>query len=552
MTQLKDHLIEFFHLPEVEDDTIWENDRNESLKSIEKKKEMSNQTSDNNKRIAKNTLLLYFRMLFMMVVSLYTSRVILNALGVEDFGIYNVVGGVVAMFTVISGSLSAAISRFITYELGKGDQSKLNRIFSASVTIQLLLSLIIVVLIESVGVWFLNTKMTIPMERMTAANWVLQFSIITFVINLISVPYNAAIIAHEKMSAFAYISILEAVGKLAIAFLIMWSPIDKLIFYAVLMCLVAIMVRFAYGHYCTKHFEECNYHFQWDKELLKNMFCFAGWNFIGASSAVLRDAGGNIVLNMFFGPSVNAARGIASQVNSAITGFVQNFMTALNPQITKSYASGDREYMMTLIFQGARLSFYMLLLLSLPVLINTHYILVIWLKLVPEHAVLFVQLILIFAMCESISNPLVTAMLATGKIRNYQIIVGGLQMLNLPISYVCLKLGCIPESVLIVAIVISQSCLVARLYMLRSMIGLSSVQYMKKVYFNIIVVALLAIAVPGLLSKYMEESFLSFVILSFAAIVCTIIVEFYVGCNGKEREFVVDKVKNLKNKIIKK
>mgnify|MGYP002678000921 FL=1 len=552
MTQLKDHLIEFFHLPEVEDDTIWENDRNESLKSIEKKKEMSNQTSDNNKRIAKNTLLLYFRMLFMMVVSLYTSRVILNALGVEDFGIYNVVGGVVAMFTVISGSLSAAISRFITYELGKGDQSKLNRIFSASVTIQLLLSLIIVVLIESVGVWFLNTKMTIPMERMTAANWVLQFSIITFVINLISVPYNAAIIAHEKMSAFAYISILEAVGKLAIAFLIMWSPIDKLIFYAVLMCLVAIMVRFAYGHYCTKHFEECNYHFQWDKELLKNMFCFAGWNFIGASSAVLRDAGGNIVLNMFFGPSVNAARGIASQVNSAITGFVQNFMTALNPQITKSYASGDREYMMTLIFQGARLSFYMLLLLSLPVLINTHYILVIWLKLVPEHAVLFVQLILIFAMCESISNPLVTAMLATGKIRNYQIVVGGLQMLNLPISYICLRLGCIPESVLIVAIVISQSCLVARLYMLRSMIGLSSVQYMKKVYFNIILVALLAVAVPGLLSKYMGESFLSFVSLSLVAIVSTIIVEFYVGCNGKEREFVIDKVKNIKNKVIKK
>ena len=217
---------------------------------------MSNQTSDNNKRIAKNTLLLYFRMLFMMVVSLYTSRVILNALGVEDFGIYNVVGGVVAMFSVISGSLSAAISRFITYELGKGDQSKLNKIFSASVTIQLLLSLIIVVLIESVGVWFLNAKMTIPAERMTAANWVLQFSIVTFVINLISVPYNAAIIAHEKMSAFAYISILDAIGKLAIAFVIMLSPIDRLVFYAIMMCAVALMVRFAYGYYCKKHFAE--------------------------------------------------------------------------------------------------------------------------------------------------------------------------------------------------------------------------------------------------------------------------------------------------------
>lgn len=513
---------------------------------------MNLNTDSNNKRIAKNTLLLYFRMLFMMVVSLYTSRVILNALGVEDFGIYNVVGGVVAMFTVISGSLSAAISRFITYELGSGNQSKLNKIFSASVTIQLLLSLIIVILIEFVGVWFLNNKMIIPEGRMTATNWVLQFSIVTFVINLISVPYNAAIISHERMSAFAYISILEVVCKLAIAFLIMVSPMDKLVFYAILMCAVSIIIQLTYGYYCKRHFVECTYHFHWDVDILKKMFGFAGWNFIGASSAVLRDQGGNIVINLFFGPSVNAARGIANQVNSAIMGFVSNFMTALNPQITKSYASGDKKYMMTLIFQGARLSFYMLLLLSLPVLVNTHYILVIWLKLVPEHTVLFVQLILIFAMSESISNPLITAMLATGKIKKYQIVVGGLQLLNLPVSYVCLRFGCIPETVLVVAIVISQCCLAARLYMLRGMIGLSSIQYMKKVYLNIIVVALLAVAVPGLLSKYMEESLLSFVILSFAAIVCTIIVEFYVGCNGKEREFVVDKVKNLKNKIIKK
>lgn len=210
------------------------------------------QISENNKRIAKNTLLLYVRMLFMMVVSLYTSRVILNALGVEDFGIYNVVGGVVTMFSIISSSLSSAISRFLTYELGKGNQTKLNKIFSASVSIQLLLSLIIVVLIESVGVWFMNVKMTIPESRMTAANWVLQFSIVTFVINLISVPYNAAIIAHEKMSAFAYISILEAVCKLAIALLIMVSSIDKLIFYAILMCAVAVVIRFIYGHYCKK------------------------------------------------------------------------------------------------------------------------------------------------------------------------------------------------------------------------------------------------------------------------------------------------------------
>ena len=506
-------------------------------------------SQDNNKRIAKNTLLLYFRMLFMMGISLYTSRVILNALGVEDFGIYNVVGGVVAMFSVISGSLSAAISRFITYELGKGDQSKLNKIFSASVTIQLLLSLIIVVLIESVGVWFLNAKMNIPESRMVAANWILQFSIVSFVIGLISVPYNAAIIAHEKMSAFAYISILEAVGKLVIAFLIMVSPIDRLVFYAILMCAVAVIVRITYGYYCKKHFAECTYHFHWDKDILKQMFGFAGWNFIGASSAVLKDQGVNIVINMFCGPAVNAARGIAMQVNAAVTGFITNFMTALNPQITKSYATGDRKYMMTLIFQGARLSFYMLLLLSLPILVNTRYILVLWLKLVPEHAVTFVQLMLVFAMSESISNPLVTAMLASGRIRNYQIVVGGLQMLNLPISYVCLRMGFMPESVLIVAICISQCCLAARLYMLRGMIGLSSIHYLKNVYLNVLIVAALSVIVPILLSVFMTDSFLSFVAISLVTMASTLVVEFFVGCNNKERAFVVDKLRNITKKI---
>lgn len=507
------------------------------------------QATDNNKRIAKNTLLLYIRMLFMMIVSLYTSRVILDALGVEDFGIYNVVGGVVAMFSVISGSLSASISRFITFELGKGDQSKLNKIFSASVTIQILLSLIVVILIEIVGVWFLNSKMIIPADRILAANWVLQFSVVTFVINLISVPYNASIIAHEKMSAFAYISILEAIGKLIIAYLIVIAPMDKLVFYSILMCSVAIIIRFTYGYYCKRHFKECTYHFCWDKKLLKNMFGFAGWNFIGAASSVLRDQGGNVVINLFFGPSVNAAKGIAMQVNSAISGFVSNFMTALNPQITKSYASGNYDYMMTLIFQGAKFSFYMLLLLSLPVIINTHYILGLWLKLVPEHVVLFVRLTLLLAMSESISNPLITAMLATGRIRNYQIMVGGLQMLNLPISYIFLRLGCVPESVLFVAIFISQCCLVARLYMLRGMIGLSSVKYLKYVYLKVLMVMSTSAIVPILLLKNINETFLSFLIISVVSILTTSISIFYIGCSKEERVFVWAKVSALCEKI---
>lgn len=517
-----------------------------------RKKQISMSTSsENNKRIAKNTLLLYVRMLLMMVVSLYTSRIVLNTLGVEDFGIYNVVGGIVAMFTVLSGSLSAAISRFLTYELGKGNQQKLERIFSSAVTIQLGLGLLIVIIAEAVGVWFLNIKMNIPVNRMVAANWVFQFSIMTFVINLISIPYNAAIIAHEKMSAFAYISILEAVGKLGIAFLIMVSPMDKLIFYSILMSGVALLVRFTYGFYCKRHFKECNYHFIWDKGLLKQMFGFAGWNFIGAASTVLRDQGGNIVINLFCGPAVNAARGIAFQVNNAINGFVVNFMTALNPQITKSYASGNREYMMILIYQGARLSFYMLLLLSLPILVNTHYILSIWLKIVPEHAVFFVQLVLIFAMSESVSNPLVTAMLATGKIRNYQIIVGGLQMMNLPVSYFLLRLGCIPEAVLIVAIVFSQCCLVSRLILLRNMIGLSVRDYIRKVYINIIVVATVAALFPYCMASYIQETFLNFILLSLFAMFCTILSVFFIGCNRQEHTLILSKIRSFRHRFLK-
>lgn len=508
--------------------------------------------SSMNKRIAQNTLLLYIRMLFLMVVSLYTSRVVLNTLGMEDFGIYNVVGGIVAMFNVLSGSLSAAISRFITYELGKGNQNNLNKIFSSAVTIQLGLSGIIILLAETLGIWFLNVKMNIPETRMEAANWVFQFSILTFVISLISVPYNASIIAHEKMSAFAYISILEAIGKLSIAYLIVISPIDKLIFYAILMCGVALIIRFTYRNYCKRHFSECTYHFVWDRQLLKQMFGFAGWNFIGASSAVLRDQGGNIVINLFCGPTVNAARGIAFQVNNAVNQFVVNFMTALNPQITKSYASGDKKYMMTLIFQGARLSFYMLFLLSLPILLNTHYILEAWLKTIPEHVVLFVQLVLTFALSESISQPLITAMLATGKIRNYQIIVGGLQMMNLPISYLFLRLGFFPESVIIVAICISQCCLVARLILLRGMMGISIRNYLQKVYLNIITVSIAAFILPFISTQYMEKSFFSFIVISLIAVICTIISIYFIGCNHQERLFILQKLSTIKAKINKK
>lgn len=504
--------------------------------------------SERSKRLAKNTLLLYARMILLMFVNLYASRVILNNLGVNDYGIYNVVGGVVTMFSMLSGSLTAAISRFITFDIGKGDMEKLKKTFSASVTIQLGLAFIVVVVAETIGLWFLNEKLVIPEDRIAAANFCYQFSIMTFVVNLISVPYNSAIIAHEKMSAFAYISILEAIGKLSIALTIAICPIDKLIFYGLMIAILAVLIRFIYGHYCKKHFVECTYHFLWDKDLLAKMFGFAGWNFIGSSASILRDQGGNLLINIFFGPAVNAARAIAVQVNGVITGFTQNFMTALNPQITKSYASGEKEYFIKLLNQGSRFSFYMLLLICLPVLLNTNYILELWLKQVPDHTVLFVQLTLILALHECLTTPLVVAMLATGDIKKYQIFAGGLNLLNLPVAYVGLLLGLPPESVVIVSMVFSILVQVVRLYMLKIMIDFDIMMFLKKVYLNIIVVSLWSFVIPWYVSGFIGEGFIRFMIVSSLAVFCTVFSEFFFGCSKEEKVFVMNKIKIILKK----
>ncbi len=513
---------------------------------------MSN-NSANNKRIAKNTLMLYFRMLITMGVSLYTSRITLSALGVDDYGIYNVVGGFVGMFTIISGSLSSAISRFITFHLGKGDQQRLNTVFSTSIIIQFVLAAIIIILIESVGVWFLINKMVIPPDRLFAAKWVLQLSLFTLVIGLISMPYNAAIIAHEKMSAFAYFGLLDVFWKLLVAFFLVRSGSDRLILYSSLLCGISLFMRLVYGIYCHKKFEECrNVKLVFDKDLFKEMFGFAGWNFIGSSSALLKAQGVDIIVNILAGgPAVNAAKGIAAQVNNAICGFSGNFMTAINPQITKSYASGEKDYMMTLIYQGARLSFYLILTLSLPVIISTLYVLTLWLGTVPEYTVAFVRLSLITAMSEAISNPLITAMLATGDIKKYQIVVGGLHLLNLPLSYLMLKLGYAAPVVYVVAIFISLCCLIARLYMLRGMIGISARSFLHKVFFNVVIVSALSAIFPILLRMKVPDDFIGFVSVSALSVISTLMVIYFIGCSKKERVFVNGKVSQLLSKVFK-
>ena len=323
--------------------------------------------SSNNKRIAKNTLLLYFRMLVTMAVSLYTSRVVLNILGVEDFGIYNVVGGIVAMFGFINGSMTSATQRYLTFELGQNNRTQLTKVFSTSLSIHAIISFLIIVLAETVGLWFLWNKMQIPADRMNAAFWVFQCSVAASVIMIMSVPYNAAIIAHERMSAFAYISIIEVSLKLLIVCFLRYFHTDKLILYAALIVIVQLVIRLCYSWYCNRHFKETKYRWIWDKTLFCEMTGFAGWNLFGNLAAITFTQGLNLLLNMFFGPVVNAARGIAVQAQTAIGQFSSNFQTALNPQITKSYATGDMEYMHGLIFRSAKFSFFLLLLLSLPV-----------------------------------------------------------------------------------------------------------------------------------------------------------------------------------------
>lgn len=475
-------------------------------------------------------------MFLMMGVNLYTSRVILNTLGIEDYGIYNVVGGVVAVFGILSNSLAAAISRFITYELGNGDIDKLKRIFCTSVNIQVILFAIITVLMETIGLWFLNNKMIIPNERLAASNWVFQFSVITFGLNLLSVPYNSVIIAHEKMTAFAYISIVDCMLKLIVAFIICYNPCDRLVYYGLLIMIVGFINRMMYAIYSKRHFDEAKYKFILDKDLMKEMFGFAGWNFIAAASGVLRDQGGTVLINMYYGPTVNAARGIAMQVSTTVQSFVYNFMMAVNPRITKSYAAGERDYMMNLIFQSTKFSFYIVLFIALPILMTTPYLLELWLKQVPYYTVIFVRLTIIFVMSETLAQSLITAMLATGNIRNYQLVVGTCSMLNFPISMLCFYLGAPPECVFVVAIIISILCEMFRLIMLRKMIGISLKSFLVGVYFKAIFVAVLSSIIPIMILEYCGvNSFLNFIIIVVVSLLCAIIVSYFLGCNPNDK-----------------
>lgn len=508
--------------------------------------------SANNKRIAKNTLLLYVRTLFVMVVSLYTSRVVLNTLGVSDYGIYNVVGGVVTMFGFINSSMTSATQRYITFALGKGDMTQLQKVFCTALQIHVFISVLIIVLGETVGLWFMYTQMQIPESRMDAAFWVLQCSIISTAIMIISVPYNADIIAHEKMSAFAYISILEVVLKLAVVFLLLVFSYDKLILYAFLILMVQLLIRFCYSYYSNRHFEESKYHHVWDKALFKEMTGFAGWSMFGNLSGVLFGQGLNMLLNVFFGPVVNAARAVSVQVQGAIQQFVGNFQMALNPQITKTYATGKMDDMHKLMYRSARFSFYLLFFLSLPVLFETEFILTVWLKNVPENATIFLRIMICISLIYTLSNPLMVANQATGKVKRYQAICGSILLMILPVSYVCLKLGCPAYSVFIVHFVMEFIAQLARMIILRPLIGIQVSDYIKNIYIKVLSVTGLSVVVPFIIYLNMTDSVLRLFTVCITCILSVGTVAYTVGLSSNERCFVKTKIIGFYNRVLHK
>lgn len=501
----------------------------------------------NNNRIAKNTIYLYIRMLFNLVVSLYTSRILLNALGAEDYGINNVVGGSVTMFAFFSGTMATATQRFLSFEIGRGDKVQLRKTFAVSNTLLILLSIIVILCVETLGLWLLNNKLVIPADRMLAAHWVFQFVTLSLLLQILSVPYNAAIIAHERMSAFAYIGILEVVLKLAIAFTLnqVGPHVDKLILYAALICCVSILIRILYVSYCKRHFEECRkVRLYYDQGVGRKMWSFFGWNTIGAFAYVAKEQGVNIVINMFCGAVVNAARGINGQVTGAIYGFISNFQVAFNPQITKLYASGDKEGLYKLIFRGAKFSYFLFFFLALPIFIDIDYILKLWLVDVPGHSGNFIRLTIILMSIETISYPIITALLAVGRVKVYQIIVGSLLLLNLPFSYIALKLGFSPESTMVVAIVLSFISLVIRLVLINKYISFPLKGFSIYVLLRCLLVSILAASVPFLLFKVLSIPDLAklFVICVFSWGISALCI-YYLGINKSEREILMNTAK---------
>ncbi len=504
-----------------------------------------------NKRIAKNTLMLYGRMLFLMLVSLYTSRVILNALGVEDYGIYNVVGGLVVMSSFFRTTMAGATQRFLSYSIGKGVVHEIQETFKTAIFLHVIICLVTLILAESIGVWFLNTQLVIPEGRLYAANFVFQFSIISFLFNTISAPYNAVIIAREEMGVFAYMSLLEALLKLLVAYIITIDIQDRLIFYGFLMMLNSILMRSVYTSYCKRHFQEAVFSLKYNSQIFKDMIGYMGWSLYANISGAFYGQGVNVILNMFFGPAVNAARGLAYQIQHAVRNFAINFQTAVNPQIVKSYASGDLQDMYVLMKRSSRFSFYVLLIICMPVILTTDIIFKLWLTKVPEYSIIFCQLVLIISLIDTVSNPLTSATKATGKMKLNAILGGTNLLLNIPVSYLFLKFGFEPVIVFYINIFFSITGMLIRLYINRLLIKFPVWDFVKDVFLRGWLIALFAGVAPYVINSYMPRNIVTlFVVSAISVCSCVAIISFW-GITLGERHFFFSKIKDVYVKIKK-
>lgn len=507
-------------------------------------------TAENNKRIAKNTLLLYFRMLLTMVISLYTSRIILKAIGIEDYGIYNVVGGVIASLGFLHTTLAAASQRFITFSLGSKNPQEVKSTFSNCLAIHTILVIIIIIIAETIGIYFLNTQLNIPAARLYAANIVFQCALGVFCMLILSVPYEALIIAHERMNAFAYISIIEVSLKLFSVYILLFISFDRLIIYAILWLLISIIIRLIYSTYCVKHFKESNTKPQIHKKRFKEILNFSSYNLIEIFANMLADQGLNIFLNILFGPAVNAARGIAVQVNGALNGFTNNFSIALNPQIIKTYAEKDFQRMNQLISNGSKYSFYLLLIIGLPIFFKIDYILKLWLETVPDYCAEFIQLLIIINLIAILTRTFYTAVSATGNIKHYQITLGIFRLLILPIAYILLHyIWKDPIVVYFLLLFFEIIAIAFKLYLIKKLIIFSIKYYLIHIIGICCLTGIISLFFSGLISNFYENNFISLIIFSINSICITVGVIFIIGLQKDERKYLLQNIKNKFSKL---
>lgn len=495
-----------------------------------------------NRKVVKNTIVLYVRTIVTLLITLYTSRAILNILGVENYGIYNVVGGFVSMFALVSSTMVTATQRYLNFELGKLKDNHSTEVFSCSVTIHAFLSVVLLILFETIGLWFLNSKMNIEQDRMVAANWLFQFSVITFILQIMRSPFSASIIAHERMKTFAYTSILDAILKLAIVYMLLLpGNYDKLVLYGFLMLLISVFMFLIYVMYARRNFEEIHYKYVRDKEYYKGMLSFAGFNFVSATSVVFSGQGVNILLNIFFGVTTNAARGIATQVQGAVTKFVGDFTMALNPQITKSFAQGNIANMESLIYKGTKVSFILFLIFATPLVVEAPYVLKLWLKTVPDYSIVFVRLSLINALINTLASPISTGVFATGNIKGMSLWIGILRLMIFPASYIAFVFGGDPSYAYSTHIFCDLLLCYIRLYYASKTIGIKKAPYIGNVIIRLIPSAFLSLGIAYLLTKIIEINNIVFFITFFLlSCISTGFMAFFLAFGKSERVAIIN------------